>query len=206
MSRPGGVNGRVKNSSFIGFIAKEFIMSADTITAICALFVSVIATALALWSAWEQRKYMRLSVRPIAAIVKSDFENRIAVYLENKGLGPMLIRTFRVKDKYGTIHDRILSHMPVLKNGITWSNFHGSVDRATLQSGKKIELLLLEGDKNNTAFQEARDVVRKSLKNLTVSVEYEDIYGVSMKPREDNLVWFGRNDADYVKLNQEEEG
>lgn len=181
-------------------------MNADTITAICALGVSIIVMLLALWSGLEHRKYMRLSVRPIAAVFKSDFENRIAVYLENKGLGPMLVKTLKVKDKKGITHDRILAFMPELRNGITWSNFHGSVDGSTLQSGKKVELILLKGDINNTDFQEARDAVRRCLKNLTVKVEYEDIYGLRMKLLEERLDWFGRRDPDYVKLNQKEEG
>ena len=37
---------------------------------------------------------MKLSVLPIAAIPVSDYEGRVAVYLANKGLGPMRVTRF----------------------------------------------------------------------------------------------------------------
>ena len=64
-------------------------MDWNLVTAVCALVVSVAATVLAVWSALEQRRHMRLSVQPIAAIPVADFENRIGVFFANKGLGPL---------------------------------------------------------------------------------------------------------------------
>jgi hypothetical protein len=66
-------------------------MDASTLTAICALVVSVVATVSAIWSAFVQRRHMRLSVRPIASFRVADFEDRVGVFLANKGLGPMRI-------------------------------------------------------------------------------------------------------------------
>ena len=174
-------------------------MDAHTITAICVLVVFVFATGLAVWSAATQRKHLRLSVRPIATVPVADFEHKVAVYLANKGLGPMKIKTLRVADNSGKKHDNVLSHMPELKKDILWSNFYDSVDGATLENGKRFELLLLEGDPNDLEFQEYRDDVHRSLKNLSIRIDYEDLYGIRMGPVEEKLSFFGRHETDTRK-------
>lgn len=168
-------------------------MDAGTITAICALIVSVVATGLAIWFGVIQRNHMRLSVRPIAAVPIADFEDRVGVFLANKGLGPMLIKKLEVKDKNGNIHSDLLSHMPPLKKGVLWLNFHVSVDGAALEQGRRLELLVLEGDPKNTIYRESRDDIRKVLKDLTVKVEYEDLYGNTLPSVEKELSFFGRH-------------
>lgn len=167
-------------------------MEANTITAICALFVSVVATGIAVWSAVVQRKFMRLSVRPIAAVSVADFEERVAVYLVNKGLGPMLIKSLRVSDSSGTTHNNIIDHMSPLEEKISWKNFNGSVDGGTLENGKRIDLLVLEGDQKQSVFMESRDRVRDELKDLTVTIEYADLYGELVDFHRMELTWFGR--------------
>jgi hypothetical protein len=166
-------------------------MDANTITAICALAVSVFATGLGVWSAVVQRKHMRLSVRPIATVQVADYDERVAVYLANNGLGPMLIKMLRVTHKNGQKYDDIVSHMPE----VLWSNFYDNVDGTTLENGKRLDLLVLKGDPSDLDFQESRDKVRRSLKDLTVRLEYEDLYGKSMNPVQKELSWFGRHKA-----------
>lgn len=168
-------------------------MDAQTITAICALAISVLATVLAAWSAHQQRRHMRLSVQPIAAVPVADFENRVGVFLANKGLGPMRIKRLSVSNRDGIVHSDVVSHMPKLELGVLWSNFHDSVDGATLEHGKRIELLVLEGDPSESSFSKSRDAVRSILKDLTVRVEYEDLYGGVLQPVEEKLSFFGRH-------------
>lgn len=99
-----------------------------TIVAICALAVSVISTALAVWTAFVHRQHMWLSVQPIAAVPVADFENRVGVFLQNKGLGPMRILSLRVRNDMGKSDDDVVSYMPPLRPGILWSHFYDSVD------------------------------------------------------------------------------
>ena len=174
-------------------------MDANSITAMCALVVSVLATCLAVWSAVTQRKHMKLSVKPIAAVPVGDFEQEIGVYLSNKGLGPMLVKKLEVTDKKGNAHSDLISHMPELNEDTTWSSFHGSVDGSFLEQGKKFELLLLEGNPNSASFQKSRDLVRTHLKDLVIRVEYEDLYGQTMETVERELSWFGREKEDSRK-------
>src|SRR6185369_3895956 len=171
-------------------------MKPELIIAVCALVVSVISLGFTLWAQFAQRKHMRLSVRPVAAIPVADFEDRVAVWFANKGLGPMRIRILTVRDAAATVHSDLLSHMPSLPPEVEWTNFHGRVDGAFLQAGKRLDLLLLEGDPGNHAFSDARNSIRKALSNLTVHVEYEDFYGTVMAPEEKTLSWFGRHYED----------
>ncbi len=174
-------------------------MDSNSITALCALFVSVLATCFTIWSAFTQRNHMRLSVKPIAAVPVKDFEQQIGVFLSNKGLGPMLVKKLKVRDKMGKLHSDLISHMPKLKNDVTWTTFHGNTDGAFLEQGKKFSLLLLDGDPDNPDFQQSRDLIRQYLKELIVTVEYEDLYGKKMNTLEKELSWFGRDKENYRK-------
>ena len=167
----------------------------STTIATCALVVSVFSTGLAVWTAFLQRRHMVLSVRPIAAIPVADFEDRVGVFIKNVGLGPMTIKSLRVSSREGATHDDVISHMPRLKDGVHWSNFWDAVDGATLENGKRFELLLLKGEPSHSKFRESRDAVRRALSTLTVRVEYEDLYGQTMKPHDQELSWFGRHEG-----------
>jgi len=162
--------------------------------AICALAISLVATGSAIWSAFVQRRHMRLSVRPIASFPVADFEDRVGVFLANKGLGPMRIRKFVAEGSDGTTQSDLVSHMPPLRHGVKWRNFHENMDGATVESGKRLELILLEGDPGDDLFRACRDQVRRTLKGLTIRVEYEDLYGTAMQPVERQLSWFGRQE------------
>jgi hypothetical protein len=168
-------------------------MKPELIIAGSALVVSVLSLGFTIWAQWAQRKHMRLLVRPVAAIPVADFESRVAVWLANKGLGPMRITALTVKDERGEVHSDILSHMPDLPRDVYWTNFHGNVDGALLEAGKRLELLILEGDVKSASFRTARNAVRSRLSELTVRVEYQDLYERKMLPEEKTLSWFGRD-------------
>jgi hypothetical protein len=106
----------------------------------------------------------------------------------------MRIRKFVAERSDGTIHSDLVSHMPPLRHGVKWRNFHQNVDGAALDNGKRLELLLLEGDPGDDLFRACRNEVRRKLKDLTVQVEYEDLYGKGMQPVERQLSWFGRHE------------
>ncbi len=168
-------------------------MSEQTIVASFALLVSVLALGLTIWTAFLQRKHMRLSVRPIAAIPLADFENRIGVFLQNKGLGPMRIVSLRVSNPDGETCDQIKPLMPKLNNGIFWSNFHDTIDGGVIEAGKNVELLLLQGNMQDEGYKASRDRVRQKLSVLKIEVVYEDLYGKKMEPYNKKLSFFGRH-------------
>jgi hypothetical protein len=169
-------------------------MRDESIIAACALVVPIVAVGMTVWAELAQREHMRLSGRPVAALPVADFEHRLAVWLANKGLGPMRSRALTVRDAAGTVHPDVLSHMPELPRGVYWTNFHGSADGALLEAGKRLDLLVLEGDLSSPSFRGARDSIRRSLSDLTVHVEYEDLYERAMRPEERTLSSFGRHE------------
>jgi len=136
---------------------------------------------------------MRLSVRPIAVLHIADFENNVAVFLRNKGLGPMRILSLRATNDNSIAHDRIIAHMPTLPDRIRWSDFYGNIDGSVLEPGTEFGLLVLEGSPGDSAYREYRDAVRRRLSELTVRVEYENLYRQRMEPEELRLSWFGRH-------------
>ena len=73
---------------------------------------------------------------------------------------------FIFKDKNGNIHSDLLSHMPPLRKGVLWRNFHDSVDGAALEQDRRLKLLVLEEDPMNASYRKFRDDVRKTLKDL----------------------------------------
>jgi hypothetical protein len=169
-------------------------MTIEMYVAIGALVVSVVTVVVSVWSGLAERNHMRLSVRPVATIPVANFENRIGVWLANKGLGPMRINAVRITDAAGHTHPDVLSHMPALPTGLSWTNYHGKADGAFIEAGKRLELLLLEGDDTKSTFRTARDSARPVLAGLTVHVEYEDLYGNKMAPVERTLSWFAGHD------------
>lgn len=165
-------------------------LTSATIIALSAVAISVVATVSAIWSSFAQRRHMRLSVRPIAEIEFTDYENEIGVFIANKGLGPMKINNLEVRNNNGKSHDSVLKHMP---EGIIWSTFAESEKGSTLLQNTRVELLGLMGETDDSNFVGNRDVVRKALKDLEMTLDYSDMYGKRMAPVSRSLSFFGRH-------------
>jgi hypothetical protein len=164
----------------------------NAISALCALFVSVLAISLTAYTAWRQRQHNFMSLRPMASIVLGDYENKLEVKLKNVGIGPLLINNLIVSGAE-TEMNTVISGMPRLPIGITWSTFTENVNGWCLAKDADICLIRLEGDPDDDAFAFARDEIRKSLSKLTVRVEYKDIYDRIMPPVRRTLEFFGRH-------------
>lgn len=153
--------------------------------AVCISFLSVLLTVVSLSL---QRRHNFLSVRPIAAILLADYENRLSVKLHNNGVGPLLIQKLVVSDGQSA-RESIIDWMP---NGLLWDDFAKELQGRSLASGKEIVLVKLVGDPANGNFRQARNLCRDRLKSLTVTVHYTDVYDRTMKPSRRSLSWFGR--------------
>ena len=53
-------------------------------------------------------------------------------------------------------------------------------------------MLELEGQSENENFAKFRDECRRRLSNITLTIEYTDIYGTKAQVTKRNLNWFGR--------------
>jgi hypothetical protein len=164
-------------------------------TAIAALFVSIISIVVAVVNMTMQRAHNRKGVLPIGHISVADYENQLSVRLRNDGVGPMVVKKATVMKGGDSQQTKlaIIEFMPELPNGILWSIFVGDISGRAVSAEDKIILISLEGDQEDAGFIAARRMIREALSDLTIKVEYENIYGERMPPVSRRLDWFARH-------------
>lgn len=173
-------------------VANAFGALASAAAAVLALFASCISVWISISSAKSQRQHNELSVRPLAEVTASDYEDCLRIKLKNNGTGPMIISAMTVSDG-SNAHESIVEWMPKLPEGRAWNNFTNSLRSRTLSAGSELVLLELAEFEGERDFSSCRDIVREALASLSVNVEYTDIYGKIMQPYKRSLSWFARN-------------
>ncbi len=168
---------------------KDVIQALSSLLAILIGFLSIVLT---FWTLWTNRKHHRLSVRPLADIDASDYEDRLAVTLTNRGSGPMVIKTFHAIRGKET-KPNLIDWMPPLPKGIFWSNFYKNLEDAPLRPSDSILLIEFTLDLRDARQCEARDAIRRALAAIAVGVDYVDIYNAKMHFGPQSLSWFQRN-------------
>ena len=58
--------------------------------------------------------------------------------------------------------------------------------------GKRVCLIELKGDDAEDKYRRFRGRLREALKDITLELEYRDIYGKRMKTEKKKLEWFSR--------------
>lgn len=137
----------------------------------------------------RQLEHNENNSRPIANIILNDYENKLGVYIENVGNGPLIIKEFLAhNDKEGA--NSLIDLMPSI-GGIPYSNFCEEIAGRTL--GVKQRLCLIEIYPNLTEEgEELKNFLRLSLRNVMIELEYTDIYNkIYHCSRE--LSFFGRH-------------
>ncbi len=172
--------------------ANAFGALASAAAAFLALFVSCVSVWISISTSRSQRRHNELSVRPLAEVTVADYEDSLRVKLRNNGSGPMIVLAVTVSDGANS-HESLVEWMPALPQGRPWNTFTHALRRRTLQAGAEIILLELTEHEDEANFSVCRDQVRAALAQLTVNVEYTDIYNSVMQPCRKSLSWFGRN-------------
>jgi len=121
---------------------------------------------------------------PIGQIILNDYEDQIAVRLDNYGVGPLLIEKLLVSDGVQT-HSTLFECMPKINQA--WSNYVENIDGRTIQVAGKITLLKLNPIDTST-----KTKVRLALSKLTITLKYKDVYGTKYTTTRD-LTSFGKN-------------
>jgi hypothetical protein len=166
------------------------VMSA--VTALLAFIVSIAAVSVARATLKHQRAHNILTFRPFPTISFGDYEDKLVVWLENHGAGPMIIRTMRAT-RGPQVCSALIELMPKLLHGITWTKFVGSIDGRAIVPNDDLTLIQLDGDPKDLAFVEARDAIREALAHVYIAVEYTDMYESKTSTVSRSLDWFGRN-------------
>ncbi len=156
--------------------------------------VGAIALLFAALTLQVQRKHNRLSVRPIAITKVGDFINRVAVYLQNKGTGPLIVNKLVFIDESGKEANAIIEHFRTRPGfeDIIWDTYVDDISGWAILPDDTLTLIELAGNPTDPVFISHRDKVREVLASVKVKLRYQDIYGKDMPEKEIELDYFAR--------------
>lgn len=130
--------------------------------------------------------------RPFIYVSYSDFEGKQLINLKNKGIGPLIIKNYSLKNKDDQSVKLSIFECLIGLNGV-YNNYSGNQNQLVLNSGEKINLFKLEGKLTDKKYIDLRDRVRERLSHYKIEIIYCDVYGNEMPNYERDLGWFGRN-------------
>lgn len=160
--------------------------------ALCAVFISFISLLLSILTSFQNRKNNRLGVRPFAYIHPPDYEDRIAVIIQNKGTGPLITREIKFKDEKGNTKNCLIDFMPGLEKDYYWSDYTKASKIVLRPSEEKI-LVEFKGSVNDSNFIIQRDKIRKALSSIVIEIKYTSIFQERIPFKlKYKLTWFGR--------------
>ena len=163
-------------------------INVETIIAICAVIISTLSMAFTIIFSLLQVQHNRNSVKPICYIRIGDYEDCLFVEIDNVGTGPLTIKKFNAIKGTDIKHD-LISLMPSDLNQY-WSTFTTNIEGMTIPINGKIKIIEISPSNNQN-----RTKVRNALKDITIYVEYSDIYNRKFTD-EKALGFFGRHDID----------
>ena len=150
-------------------------MDCNFIISVCSIIIALAALITTIWQGLITRKHNRLSVKPIGDILANNFEDKIDVILENKGTGPLIIKSFRAIVNNES-KSNLIDWMPNLPNGFNWSNWLKDFEGTALKPLESITLLEFKLDFREEKQRKIRDNIRKALCKICIEFEYKDIY------------------------------
>jgi hypothetical protein len=150
-------------------------MDNNIIVSISAIIIALASLVATIWQGKITRKHNILSVKPIPDILTSDFEDKIAVTLENNGTGPLIIKTFKaiISDKSKS---NVIDWMPNLPDGYYWSNWLRDFEGCAIKPFESKVLLEFKLNNEDEKQREIRDDIRRALSKVSIKFEYTDIY------------------------------
>ena len=155
-----------------------------------AMIISTLSFIITMKFNKRQIEHNRNCLKPICSIGLTNYENFISVRIENNGMGPLIIKSIKcVNESTGESTDEG-SLYKLLPEELQRKNFHRILIRLGMSSsisvnGKKYLLSISLED------EETRRLLRECLKDITVSVEYTDIYNSKFERVERKLTLFG---------------
>lgn len=169
-------------------------MKPEVVIAIFALFFSIVSIGISGYFSWCIRDHNRRSVKPFPFIAVLDREDTVRVRILNNGSGPLILQKVIARHrKDNKLHGHLIDLVPSLPNNLYFTNFTKIPSERALLPGKKIDLIDLNIDLGNPEAVRYRDRLRDRLGNLTVVVQYTDIYDSPFHICTRHLDWFHRN-------------
>ena len=173
-------------------ILEEILEKPETTIALYAFGISLIALILSIITAFQNRRNNRLGVRPLAYILPPDYEDRIAVIIQNKGTGPLISKEIKFVGENKVKKNHLIDFMPNLSEGYYWSTF-SKASKIILRPSEETILLEFKGDVSDPNFKKQRDEIRAALSEIEIKMKYTSIFN-EFSPFKLNykLTWFGR--------------
>lgn len=167
-------------------------MTADTVTAICALIVAAVAVGVSVWHGIMTRKHNRLSVKPFLEItLECVDETPIYIAVRSKGIGPAVLKSISLCVNKKQVHDGSRNGIDDTVKALGLGNHKYEATAVVgpnhLAPGEHWELIRFPGTEND-GIQHAN--VLAALTQLEVAIEYTSIYG------EEFTVWTGFADME----------
>lgn len=162
------------------------------IVAICALFVSVLSLGTSLYFSWAARDHNRRSVKPLPYIQQPDYENHLAVIAQNHGTGPLILRRAQAISPDGT-RGHLIDLIPRPPSGKYFTTYTKVEQVRAIRPGDEVVLMEIEIDSRNKAEITYRDTLRRALGQMTLTLEYTDMYGTRFEPYSRTMSWFLRH-------------
>lgn len=153
-------------------------MSLVNICSVIAIIIAFAGILLSRYTARLQREHNILSLRPIGYIILLNYEDVIGVKIVNFGVGPMIILDLKVEDKQKRTTNTLIEYISKKMHGETWSDFVEEVVKRPLAQDHEIVLFAFRdnGNYSRIDFIRIRDELRCLLKDLKITVTYEDLY------------------------------
>ena len=149
--------------------------NSDTIIALCALLVSIASILIGYFSLKTQQKHNRLSVKPIGKISFVTDDDNIEITIRNDGIGPMLVSNIKVYEDEAEIKNNLRDALPILQMKNSWTVVNMG-RQFTVGADEQKTLLKISTDRKTREFRDYLNQVLAALKNITLELEYRDIY------------------------------
>lgn len=140
------------------------------ITSICSMVIAMIALLLSLYSICSQIKFNKKSIIPICDVVLGDYEECLFVKIKNVGLGTMIIDSVNCTNlRTGESENILVNLLPDVDQ--KWEDFSGALEKKAVSADTEIYMMKIcpKNDK-------IRKILRSYLQNISISVEYRDLY------------------------------
>lgn len=177
-------------------VANAIATVASAALAVVACIIAVVSLLVSRKTLEHQQEHNRLSVRPIPSIVVGDYEDRLFVKIVNNGVGPLLVKKIRTPGSADP-ENALITHMPELLPQAFWTNFVEDTSGRSIPPGSELVLMDLDSGSSNLEahYSLSRDRVRVALGELSVELEYTDIYNSELPLVSRDLKWFHRHQA-----------
>jgi len=170
----------------------------DDPIALGALVISVISLLFTFFALKYQREHNFKSVKPIGLISPGDYEDDIFIRIDNNGIGPLIIKKIEVKRKTETANSLIDIIPEDLNNRIVWATYLKNIEDMAIIGGDSLTLLEFIPNYNDTeikfeTWENLKTELRQVLKDVSLFVEYTDIYEKKRYSVSKSFEFYGRH-------------